>query len=42
MDSGYINHMTAKLETFVNLDKSVNTIVKMGDGTCLESHVKVL
>ena len=44
MDSSCMNHMTSKLDNYINLDmktsvnleKSMNTTVNMGDGICLD------
>ncbi|KAF2321690.1 hypothetical protein GH714_001476 [Hevea brasiliensis] len=39
-DSGCSSHMTANLEAFANMDKSVQTTVKMGDGMVNEARGK--
>ncbi|GKV09292.1 hypothetical protein SLEP1_g20816 [Rubroshorea leprosula] len=41
VDSGYSNHMTGNINLFINLDKSVNKKITIGDGTIREAQGKV-
>lgn len=40
MDSGCSNHMTGNESIFINIDKSVNSPVKMGNGALVNTKGK--
>lgn len=40
IDSGCSNHRTGDIEAFINLDQSVTSKVKMGDGNVREAQGK--